>query len=93
MDERKPLENLSVADYFGRHGDRLEKKSSCGIMDLYIRRYVVLERDELHGEGIGSFSQVIFQESDHSTVRLYNPTAIGFVCLACVSFSTNNIRT
>lgn len=59
-------------------------------MDLYIRRYVVLERDELHGEGIGSFSQVIFQESDHSTVKLYNP---GFVCLACVSFSTNNIRT
>lgn len=35
-DERRSLENFSVAVYFGRHGDRLEK-SSCGLMDISYR--------------------------------------------------------
>lgn len=44
LDERKSLENFSVAVYFGRHGDHLEK-SSCEIMDTGMH---ILGRDEFN---------------------------------------------
>lgn len=41
------------------------------------------------GEDIKGFAQAAFQEGNHSTAKVDYSTAIGFVCLACVSFSTN----
>lgn len=52
------IENLSIAVYFGRHGDRLEKSSSG-------YRGCSLERDEFHkkkdGEDLEALAQVAFQ--------------------------------